>query len=159
MKMKYRVLFVCLGNICRSPSAEAVFHGLVNRKGEASLFNIDSAGTSDYHRGEPADARMQTHAIKRGHNLTSVSRPFDPATDWDNYDFIVAMDDSNKRALQQMARNLKDINKLYMMTDFSRQFNYHEVPDPYYGGEQGFELVLDLLEDAGEGLYEYIKKQ
>ncbi len=157
--MKYRVLFVCLGNICRSPSAEAVFNGLIQKKGEEQLFEIDSAGTSGYHRGEPADARMQTHAIKRGYNLTSISRPFNPETDWDYFDFIVAMDDNNMRELRRMARNKGDLKKLHMMTDFSHRFNYDHVPDPYYGGAQGFELVLDLLEDAGEGLYDYIKKQ
>ncbi len=155
--MKHRVLFVCLGNICRSPSAEAVFKGLTEKKGRSSFFKIDSAGTSGYHQGEPADARMQTHAVKRGYNLTSVSRPFDPFTDWDNFDIIVAMDDSNLLDLKEMARNQSDLKKLYKMTDFSKRFNYNEVPDPYYGGAQGFELVLDLLEDAGEGLYEFLE--
>ena len=157
--MKQRVLFVCLGNICRSPSAEAVFKGLVNSKGESRFFEIDSAGTADYHQGEPADARMQTHAVKRGYNLTSVSRPFDPFTDWDKFDFIVAMDNSNLNNLKQMARNREDLKKLFKMTDFSKHFRYQEVPDPYYGGSQGFELVLDLLEDAGAGLYEFMKDQ
>jgi protein-tyrosine phosphatase len=157
--MKYRVLFVCLGNICRSPGAEAVFNGLIKQRGEEHLFEIDSAGTSGYHRGESADARMQTHAIKRGYNLTSISRPFNPKTDWDNFDFIVAMDDNNMSELKRMARNKEDLKKLHMMTRFSHRFDYDHVPDPYYGGAQGFELVLDLLEDAGEGLYDYIKKQ
>ncbi len=157
--MKKRVLFVCLGNICRSPSAEAVFKGLVNKKGESKDFFIDSAGTSDYHEGEPADERMQSHAIKRGYNLTSVSRPFNPEKDWDDFDYIVAMDRDNYRDLENMARNKEDIKKLYMMTDFSKKFNYNFVPDPYYGGSEGFELVLDLLEDASEGLYEFIKQK
>jgi len=155
--MKQRVLFVCLGNICRSPSAEAVFRGLVNSKGEQHNFEIDSAGTSAYHEGEPADTRMQSHAIKRGYNLTSISRGFDPITDWDRFDIIVAMDYSNLNDLKNMARNSSDINKLCMITDFSQKFTHNGVPDPYYGGDEGFELVLDLLEDAGEGLYEYIK--
>lgn len=157
--MKYRILFVCLGNICRSPSAEAVFNGLVKNIGEEKLFEVDSAGTSAYHKGEFADARMQTHAVKRGYNLTSVSRPFDPFTDWDRFDIIVAMDNDNFADLQKIARNNNDLKKLYKMTDFSKQFSYNEVPDPYYGGSQGFELVLDLLEDAGKGLYEFISNQ
>ena len=156
--MKKRILFVCLGNICRSPSAEAVFKGLVKKKGEEKDFIIDSAGTSAYHEGEPADSRMQTHAVKRGYNLTSISRPFDPDYDWDNFDYIIAMDKDNYRDLERMARNEEDLKKLHMMTDFSGEFNYDFVPDPYYGGDEGFELVLDLLEDAGKGLYEFVKK-
>jgi len=154
--IKKRILFVCLGNICRSPSAEAVFKGLVSSKGVQNEFMIDSAGTYGYHEGEPADRRMQTHAIKRGYNLTSISRPFNPITDWDNFDYIVAMDSSNMRNLKDMARNTNDMKKLYMMTDFAANYNYNEVPDPYYGGDDGFELVLDLLEDASEGFYKFL---
>jgi protein-tyrosine phosphatase len=154
--MKIKILFVCLGNICRSPSAEAVFKGLVEKKGVKNKFFIDSAGTSDYHEGEPADARMQTHAVKRGYNLTSVSRPFNPDVDWDMFDFIVAMDNDNYSDLEKMARSNADLNKLHRMTDFLKNFNYHFIPDPYYGGPEGFEIVLDLLEDAGEGLFDYV---
>ena len=157
--MKQKVLFVCLGNICRSPSAEAVFKGLVKNKGKENYFEIDSAGTYAYHKGEPADARMQRHAVKRGYNLTSISRPFDPDTDWDKFDYIVAMDYSNLNDLKEMARNENDLDKLYMMMNFAQRFDYAEVPDPYYGGDEGFELVLDLLEDAGEGLLEFLEKQ
>ena len=156
--MKKKILFVCLGNICRSPSAEAVFKGLVHNKGVQNQFEIDSAGTYGYHEGEPADRRMQSHAEKRGYNLTSISRPFDSSTDWDRFDYIVGMDDSNLRDLSQMARNADDLKKLFKMTDFANNYKYNEIPDPYYGGEQGFELVLDLLEDAGEGFYEFLNK-
>ena len=156
--MKKKILFVCLGNICRSPSAEAVFKGLVRNKGVQNQFEIDSAGTYGYHKGEPADRRMQSHAVKRGYNLTSISRPFDSNTDWDRFDYIVAMDDSNLRDLSQLARNGDDLKKLFKMTDFANNYKYNEIPDPYYGGEQGFELVLDLLEDAGEGFYEFLVK-
>jgi protein-tyrosine phosphatase len=152
-KMKKKVLFVCLGNICRSPSAEAVFRGFVTEKGKAAAFEIDSAGTSAYHVGDPADERMQRHAIKRNYQLTSISRQFDPHYDFDHFDMIVAMDKSNLMELKHTARNDADLSKLYLMTDFSSRFNYDHVPDPYYGGSQGFELVLDLLEDASEGLY------
>ncbi len=156
--MKKKILFVCLGNICRSPSAEAVFKGLVRNKGVQNQFEIDSAGTYGYHKGEPADRRMQSHAVKRGYNLTSISRPFNSNTDWDRFDYIVAMDDSNLRDLSQLARNGDDLKKLFKMTDFANNYKYNEIPDPYYGGEQGFELVLDLLEDAGEGFYEFLVK-
>ncbi len=157
--MKKRILFVCLGNICRSPSAEAVFKGLVDAKNETSLYEIDSAGTYGYHEGESADRRMQSHAVKRGYNLTSISRPFNPGVDWDSFDYIVGMDDSNMQNLKNMARNPDDLKKLHKMTDFSKSYDYQEVPDPYYGGEKGFELVLDLLEDASDGLYDFINNK
>ncbi len=154
--MKKKILFVCLGNICRSPSAEAVFNRIVSDKGAQDQFEIDSAGTYGYHQGEPADSRMQSHAVKRGYNLTSISRPFNPKIDWDKFDYIVAMDNSNLRDLTLIARNPVDLKKLFKITDFTKNFNYHEVPDPYYGGDNGFEIVLDLLEDAGAGFYKFL---
>ncbi|RLD69301.1 MAG: low molecular weight phosphotyrosine protein phosphatase [Bacteroidetes bacterium] len=154
--MKKNILFVCLGNICRSPSAEAVFKHLVEKKGEEGNFFIDSAGTSAWHAGEKADARMRRHAKKRGIELTSISRKFVPE-DFDRFDYIIAMDRENMDEMKRMARNKNDLDKLHMMTDFSQKFNYHEIPDPYYGGDEGFELVLDLLEDANKGLLDHIK--
>jgi len=154
--MKIKVLFVCLGNICRSPSAEAIFKAHVEKKGFGDGFEIDSAGTSAYHQGEPADARMRRHASKRGYQLTSLSRKFNPATDFDHFDIIIAMDRDNMHDLKQMARNKKDEEKLMLMTDFSSAFDYNYVPDPYYGGDQGFELVIDLLEDASSGLFTHL---
>jgi protein-tyrosine phosphatase len=153
---KTKILFVCLGNICRSPSAEAVFKGLVKKRGLDRQFSIDSAGTSGWHVGEPADNRMQSHAIKRGYSLDSISRQFDTYEDFDRFDLIIGMDDENILALKSMARNIEDLKKLHKITDFSKEWNYSEVPDPYYGGEEGFELVLDLLEDACTGLLESI---
>jgi protein-tyrosine phosphatase len=151
---KKKILFVCLGNICRSPSAEAVFRGLVKDAGVEDRFEIDSAGTSAWHAGEPADERMQIHAQKRNYNLTSISRKFDPEVDFDHFDMIIGMDDENFETLKSMARNRDDLHKIYKMTDFRKEWNYTEVPDPYYGGDEGFELVLDLLEDSCEGLLE-----
>lgn len=158
MRKKIKVLFVCLGNICRSPSAEAVLKNFVGKKGEDSLFEIDSAGTSAWHAGEKTDARMRQHARKRGIDITSISRQF-KVEDFDRFDFIVAMDHENMDNLKKLARNQDDLDKLYMMTSFSQKFNYDHVPDPYYGGDDGFELVLDMLEDAGEGLYNYMKSK
>lgn len=154
MEEKKKILFVCMGNICRSPSAEAVFNGLVKKKGLNGFYEIDSAGTGPWHVGEPADKRMQKHAIKRGYNLTSIARQFDPDTDFERFDLIVAMDDDNVQSLKSMARNESDLKKIHKITDFSKEWNYDEVPDPYYGGDEGFELVLDLLEDACDGLIE-----
>ena len=154
--MKKAVLFVCLGNICRSPAAEAVFSYVVDGKNKGIQFDIDSAGTSAWHAGEQADARMKAHAMKRGYNLTSISRQFNPALDFDRFDLIVAMDDFNQTELMKAAKSASQKEKIKKMTDFCREYGYSSVPDPYYGGEDGFELVLDLLEDACSGLYEYM---
>ena len=155
---KKKILFVCMGNICRSPSAEAVFKGLIKKEGLEEQFEIDSAGTGAWHAGEPADKRMQKHAVKRDFNLTSISRQFDPENDFDEFDWIIGMDDENITNLKMVARNQEDVAKLHKITDFRREWNYDEVPDPYYGGEEGFELVLDLLEDSCEGLLEKMGK-
>ncbi len=95
---------------------------------------------------------MQVHAKKRGYNLTSISRRINPHTDFEYFDIIIGMDDYNIRDLKDRARNKNDLSKIYKMTDFAHVFNYNEIPDPWYGGEKGFELVLDLLEDSCEGL-------
>ncbi len=153
-----KILFVCMGNICRSPSAEAVFTGLVNKNGLSEKYDIDSAGTGGWHVGKPADKRMQKHAVRRGYDLTSIGRQFDPDSDFDRFDMIVAMDDENVADLKQMARTPDDFRKIHKVTDFSKEWGYTEVPDPYYGGDEGFELVLDLLEDACEGLLESTSK-
>jgi len=156
--MKKRILFVCSGNICRSPSAEAIFQNLVANKGLEWQFEIDSAGTGPWHVGEPADNRMRRHARKRGYNLTSIARQFNPAVDFDRFDHIIAMDDENVRNLRSVARNENDLAKISKMTEYSKAFNYKNVPDPYYGGDEGFELVIDLIEDASEGLLEELNR-
>lgn len=155
---KTKILFVCMGNICRSPSAEAVFAGIVKNRGLSNKFEIDSAGTTAYHVGQHADSRMKSHAKKRGFNLSSISRLFNPKTDFDHFDFVIGMDDENIYSLKNMARNEADLNKIHKITNFSKDWDYNEIPDPYYGGEEGFELVLDLLEDACEGLLEELKE-
>ena len=151
-----KVLMVCLGNICRSPSAEAVFKRIVDDNHFMDSFEIDSAGTSGYHSGEPADTRMQLHASKRGIRLTSISRKFNSPYDFDHFDLIVAMDNDNLYNLKQLARHKKDLVKICLMTDFASSTQYTEVPDPYYGGAKGFETVLDILEDAGNGLLKHL---
>ncbi len=156
---KKKILFVCLGNICRSPSAEAVFRGLIEKEGLQDQFFIDSAGITDYHSGSPADARMQRHAIQRGYNLTSISRPVDPQSDFLEFNMIIGMDNQNIRDLEQLANGTESVNKIFKMTDFCSNCNYDEVPDPYYGGEDGFELVLDLLESACKGLLNFLTNQ
>lgn len=151
---KKKILFVCTGNICRSPGAEAIFKQMAQNMGLDKEFEIDSAGTSAYHVGEPADIRMRTHAKKRGYNLNGISRKFDPVHDFDHFDLIIAMDNEHINSLKKRARNKTDLQKIHKMTEFRKVWNYDEIPDPYYGGDEGFELVLDLLEDSCEGLLE-----
>jgi protein-tyrosine phosphatase len=156
---KTKILFVCLGNICRSPSAEAVMKGFVKKVGLSDEFEIDSAGTAAWHAGEQADARMQTHALKRGYNLTSISRKVNPGFDFDYFDYIIAMDEQNMDDLQDLVESDEKRAKLHMMTDFSNRYSYNHIPDPYYGGESGFELVLDLLEDACHGFLTHLNDE
>lgn len=155
--MQKQILFVCLGNICRSPSAEAVMNNLIKREELEDEIKCDSAGILSYHAGEPADKRMQKHAKKRGYSLTSISRPVNPKLDFDRFDMIIGMDDQNIRDLKLQARNEQDKEKIYRMTDFCSKYQYKQIPDPYYGGYEGFELVLDILEDACGGLLDYLK--
>ena len=153
-KEKVAILFVCLGNICRSPAAEGVMRRLVEREGRAEEFVIDSAGILDYHRGELPDARMRSHAARRGLQLTHRSRPV-TTDDFLEFDLILGMDDRNLDDLHRLSPSLETSAKIHRMTDYCRRHpEADHVPDPYYGGAQGFELVLDLLEDACQGLLE-----
>lgn len=149
---KYKILFICLGNICRSPSAEAVMKAVVEKAGLSDTIYIDSAGISGYHDGESADKRMMTHAIRRGYNLTSISRRIRPLTDYDDFDIIIGMDNQNIEDLNVLAPNEEVKAKIHKMTEFCTTHKIETVPDPYFGGSEGFELVLDLLEDACKGL-------
>lgn len=151
-----RILFVCLGNICRSPGAEGIMKDLVRKNKREVDFYIDSAGLYGGHAGALPDMRMRKHAGLRGYTLDSRARTFYPSADFQEFDMIIGMDDQNIRQLRQLAENDKERAKIYRMTDFCRKYTrYREVPDPYYEGVDGFELVLDLLEDAVAGLYEY----
>ncbi len=152
-KKTKKLLFVCLGNICRSPSAEAVMNAMLTKANLSSDLKCDSAGIVGNHEGERADNRMRTHAARRSYDLTSISRQFKFKTDFDTFDLIIGMDDQNILDLQSQARNESDLKKIVKMTNYCSKFkHYTTVPDPYYGGEAGFELVLDLLEDACDGL-------
>lgn len=148
------ILFVCLGNICRSPSAEGVMKKLVEEAGLANKIHIDSAGILNYHEGEPADARMRSHAQKRGYKLDSISRPV-RQSDFTDFDMIIGMDRQNIQDLEKIAP-AEHMHKIRQMTEFLQTLNDTSVPDPYYGGEEGFEYVLDLLEDACAGLLEQL---
>jgi protein-tyrosine phosphatase len=146
-----------MGNICRSPSAEAVMKYLVEKENLENRIFIDSAGTIGYHAGEKADARMREHASKRGYKLTSVARQF-RLNDFDNFDYIAVMDKENYRDITALDPKKKFEDKIFMMTDFSSN-GYVEVPDPYYGGYEGFERVLDILEDSARGLLKKVKSE
>ncbi|MDC0832816.1 protein tyrosine phosphatase [Leptolyngbya valderiana BDU 20041] len=149
--MAYRLLFVCLGNICRSPSAENIMRYLIEQAGWKGEITCDSAGTSDYHIGKPPDKRMQEAAEKRGIALVGSARQF-VAEDFDRFDRILAMDLENYHNILALDRAGIYENKVYLMCDFCRNYTVKEVPDPYYGGLEGFDRVIDLLLDACEGL-------
>ena len=156
--MKQRILFVCLGNICRSPAAEGIMQDMINKEGLQNLFELDSAGLYGGHAGELPDKRMRVHANKRGYNLIHHSRPV-KVRDFEDFDLIVAMDDNNYYSLLKMAPTIEDEKKIVKMIDFVKGFpNYDCVPDPYYEGSEGFEIVLDLLEDGCRNLLDKIKK-
>lgn len=146
-KHQVKVLFVCLGNICRSPSAEAVFRAYVERQGYVDRIEIDSAGLIAHHEGEQADRRMQAHARRRGYELTSISRPIS-YEDFFLYDYIVGMDECNRSELLRRAPTEEARTKISLLTDWNDKALMDHVPDPYYGGAEGFEQVLDLLEDC-----------
>lgn len=154
-----KILFICLGNICRSPTAEGVFKSFVDRDGLGQVIEIDSAGTSGCHVGERADERMRKHASARGYDLTSLSRKFDPFKDFEKFDRIIVMDQSNLSDILDLDRDLKFKEKVCLMTDYCKNHSEKKVPDPYYGGAKGFETVLDIVEDACQGLLEDLKKE
>ena len=147
----YRILFVCLGNICRSPAAEGIMRHLVEERGLTDLFVLDSAGTYGGHAGDLPDPRMRSHAARRGYSLEHRSRKI-TGEDFDRFDLIIGMDDMNVENLRRLAPDVDSLAKIHRMTEYNRHFLHDHVPDPYYSGADGFELVLDLLEDACDGL-------
>jgi len=151
------ILFVCLGNICRSPSAEGVMKAILKREGLETTYFVDSAGTGGWHVGERADRRMRKTAAERGYDLTSLARQFDPREDFEKFDVIVGMDDENIHDLRAMDREGRYDHKIFKMTDFCQKCAETSVPDPYYGGLHGFEHVLNILEDACEGLLNWLQ--
>lgn len=154
--MAYQLLFVCLGNICRSPSAENIMRYLLDQKGLTQEIICDSAGTADYHIGSPPDPRMRRAAQARGIALKGEARQFHPQ-DFEQYDLILAMDRDNYWSLISLDPDKQYRHKIQMMCDYARNYPDQEVPDPYYGGVEGFNYVIDLLLDACGGLLETIK--
>ena len=144
-----KILFVCLGNICRSPAAEGVFLHLLQERGQSDQFVVDSAGTGGWHVGNPADRRMQAAANRRGIQLPSRARQI-RLDDFSEFDLVLTMDDDNLGAVQGLAREAgaRATATIQPMLSYARQFSETEVPDPYYGGDAGFDHVLDLLQEA-----------
>ena len=147
-----------MGNICRSPSAEGVFRHLLNEAGLADVVGIDSAGTHNFHVGEAPDARAVAAARKRGYEISHGEARQVSAEDFCEYDLILAMDWENLSALQQQCPKLHQ-HKLMLMMRFANEFEEATVPDPYYGGPEGFNKVLDYLEDACQGVLELVRKR
>ena len=157
---KVGVVFVCMGNICRSPTAEGVFRHHVMQQNMHDVINIDSAGTHAYHIGEQPDSRSQATARSRGVDLSSQSARKVQGNDFERFDYVIAMDRSNYEIL----RSLKDSSdksdqkaNLHLFMEFASNWDNDEVPDPYYGGGNGFERVFDMVQSASEGLLEQIK--
>jgi len=148
--MKTRILFVCLGNICRSPAADGILSAMVAERGLTDLIEVDSAGTYSGHVGDLPDPRMRRAASKRGYDLTHRARTV-REEDFYRFDMIVVMDDNNYESVCRLAPERKYIDKVFRMSEFTIAFpDWHYVPDPYYEGADGFELVLDMLENGCE---------
>ena len=155
--MAYKLLFVCLGNICRSPTAENVMNHLVKKAGLSNSIHCDSAGTSSYHIGSPPDSRMSAAANSLlGFKLRGEARAFE-SFDFENFDLILAMDRENYRNILSIDLDGKYQDKVRLMCDYCRKYSLKEVPDPYYGGTEGFNQVVNLLVDACGGLLEDIR--
>jgi protein-tyrosine phosphatase len=152
-----KVLFVCLGNICRSPTAEGVFRKLLEDRKMTSQFDVDSAGTSDWHEGHSPDPRSQEEARRRGIDLGFIrSRPVRPE-DFTRFDYIVAMDNANLDELEERCPDSLT-HRLHLFTSFAPELGITGVPDPYYGGPKGFERVFDIIEASARGLLAHIER-
>lgn len=153
-----RVLFVCLGNICRSPTAEGVFRDLVGREGLADKIVTDSCGTGGWHIGNPPDQRAQYEARRRGIKIDDLKARKTSSNDFDDFDFIIAMDNSNFKNLTAMSPP-EHVSKIHMFLSFAPDLRISEVPDPYYGGDDGFADVFDMIEKASIGLLNHIRDE
>ncbi len=153
--MPYKLLFVCLGNICRSPSAENIMNHLIEQAGLNGSIVCDSAGTSSYHIGSPPDRRMAVAAARRGIKLRGKARQFQ-LSDFENFDLILAMDRDNYQDILYLDPKGKYRDKVRLMCEFASDHQEKEVPDPYYGGREGFDRVIDLLLDACDSLLQRV---
>lgn len=155
---KIKVLFICMGNICRSPTAEAVFRRQVEQAGLHQHIHIDSAGTHAYHVGSPPDGRAQTAGSKRGYEMANLRGRRVSVKDFAEFDYVLAMDMDNLAHLQNECPD-EYASKVGLFLEYAKNFTEREVPDPYYGGTAGFERVLDMAEDASQGLLDAIRRK
>lgn len=154
----YAVLMVCMGNICRSPTAHGVLRNMVQAKGWSEWLHVDSCGTHAYHVGEAPDRRSQKHALLRGYDLSDLRARQLQSADFEIFDLVLVMDHENMARAQALCPPTQR-QKLHRLTEFCREMRSAVVPDPYYGGDQGFEHVLDLIEDACQGVLFHIQKE
>lgn len=157
LQKRVSVAFVCLGNICRSPLAEGFFRDLVEKSGLSERIEVDSAGTSDYRIGELPDRRAREAARRRGLELTSRARQIKRA-DLDRFDYVIVMDSDNLRAVERLA-NGKHRTRIARLLDYADAYDVRDVPDPYYGGPEGFELVCDMVEHSCKRLLARIREE
>lgn len=154
---KKRILFVCLGNICRSPAAEGIMKSIISKNNFDDQISVDSAGTIDYHAGEKPDPRMRKVAKEHGYVLNHRARAFDPDREFDNFDYIVTMDDENYDNVLDMDEKTQYTDKVMKMADFSSDQSITEIPDPYSGYLKDFENVINILENTCNNLFEKVK--
>lgn len=153
MNRTTKLLFICLGNICRSPAANAIMQKYVDEAGLSDKFEIDSAGIGPWHVGQLPDKRMREHGARRGYRIDHIARQFDATKDFDRFDYIIVMDEDNYRNITRQARNDDDRKKVIRMANYFIKYKGRtSVPDPYYGDGEDFELALDLIEDGCKGL-------
>lgn len=155
MTQSIKVLFVCMGNLCRSPMAEGVFKYYVAQAGLQDLIVSDSAGTHDYHVGDPPDPRAQRASERRGYDISGLRGRQVSRRDFGEFDYVLAMDEMNLRLLQRLCPK-EHAHKVKLFLEFGADGKVRDVPDPYYGGTQGFERVLDLVEQAAQGLLRHL---
>ena len=152
--LKYQILFVCMGNICRSPTAEAVFYKRLANQKLLHKVKIDSAGTHNFHPDAPPDERSQVHALKRGYEMSHLRARQIVDSDFEEFDLLLTMDWDNRALLEERCP-AQHLHKVRGLAEFLQTSQASVIPDPYYGGDQGFEQVLDLIEEASDGLMKF----